>query len=513
MNLAMLLEMAADAFGERIAVSCAGRTLSFSGLRSAAQSAARSLERAQVAHVALLDGNDVAAPVALFAAAFAGLPYVPLNYRLTGAELEQLLARVAPAWLIAPPALRAPLQLPQGIVHVEPAALLAPPEAAAASALEAPSDPQAVAIELFTSGTTGVPKAALLRHEHVMSYILGSVEFGAASAEEALLVAVPPYHIAGISALLSATYCARRIVMLPSFEPAEWVRLLKEERVTHAFLVPTMLVRILEYLGQEMPEARFPALRAIAYGGGRMPLTVIERALQSFPDVDFTNAYGLTETSATVCLLTPEDHRTAAGSGDSAVRRRLGSVGRPLPSVQLQVRDASGAALAAGQPGMVFVRGPQVAGEYHGRGSLLDADGWFATQDRGWLDTEGYLFLDGRADDVIVRGGENISPGEVEEALLAHPAVADAVVVAVPSEQWGEAVGAAVVVKAGQCVSVEALQQWVRTRLRSSRVPERLEFRAALPYNEMGKVLRRVVRGELAGAAPAQGIQRYTTPG
>ena len=121
----------------------------------------------------------------------------------------------------------------------------------------------------------------------------------------------------------------------------------------------------------------------------------------------------------------------------------------------------------------------------------------FATQDRGWVDEEGYLFLEGRADDVIVRGGENISPGEIEEALLAHPAVADAVVVGVPSDEWGEAVGAAVVLRAGAAVTVASLQQWVRERLRSSRVPERLVFRAQLPYNEMGKVLRRVVRAEL----------------
>ena len=123
--------------------------------------------------------------------------------------------------------------------------------------------------------------------------------------------------------------------------------------------------------------------------------------------------------------------------------------------------------------------------------------GWFATQDRGWIDGHGYLFLEGRADDLIVRGGENISPGEIEETLLAHPAVADAAVVAIPSEQWGEAVGAAVVLRPGAEVTVEALQQWVRERLRSSRVPERLVFRGELPYNEMGKVLRRVVRVEL----------------
>jgi long-chain acyl-CoA synthetase len=330
-----------------------------------------------------------------------------------------------------------------------------------------------------------------------MSYILGTVEFGAAAAEEAALVAVPPYHIAGISAVLSSTYSGRRIVMLPSFEPGEWLRLLAAERITHAFVVPTMLVRIMDHLASLAAPVSFPALRAIAYGGGKMPASVIARALEVFAGVDFTNAYGLTETSATICLLTPEDHRAAAASPEPQVRRRLGSVGRALPTVELEVRDEAGQPRGAGEPGLVFVRGAQVAGEYRGSGSLLDSEGWFATQDRGWMDTDGYLFLEGRADDVIVRGGENISPGEIEETLLAHAAVLDAVVVAVPSEQWGEAVAAAVVLRPGAQVTAETLQAWVRERLRSSRVPERLVFRSELPYNEMGKILRRVVRREL----------------
>ena len=217
----------------------------------------------------------------------------------------------------------------------------------------------------------------MLRHENVVSYILGSVEFGAAGEEEAALVAVPPYHIAGISAVLSSTYSGRRIVMLPSFEPAEWLRLLARETITHAFVVPTMLVRIMDHLAQEPGAAPFPALRAIAYGGGKMPLAVIERALQVFPGVDFTNAYGLTETSATVCLLSPDDHRAAAASTDAQVHRRLGSVGRALPTIELEVRDAAGRTLGAHESGLVFVRGAQVAGEYRGAGSVLDAAGWF----------------------------------------------------------------------------------------------------------------------------------------
>jgi long-chain acyl-CoA synthetase len=498
MNFAMLLDMAAEAFGERTAVTCGADSLTFAALRQAAHAAAAQLGGGRFSHAVLLDTNGLPAPITLFAAAYAGVPYVPLNYRLTDVELEELLQRVAPASVVSQPQFLARLRLPAGIVCPDAARLIAPAHAAVAP--EAPSDPGAIAIQLFTSGTTGSPKAAVLRHENIMSYILGTVEFGAAGEEEAALVAVPPYHIAGISAVLSSTYGGRRIVMLPAFDAAEWLRLLAQERITHAFVVPTMLVRIMDQLAQPGTLREFPTLRAIAYGGGKMPLSVIERALAVFPDVDFTNAYGLTETSATVCLLTPEDHRAAVASEDPAVRRRLASVGRPLPAIELQVRDPAGGVLGAQQAGLVYVRGPQVAGEYRGSGSLLDADGWFATQDRGWTDADGYLFLEGRADDVIVRGGENISPGEVEETLLSHPAIADAVVVAVPSEEWGEAVGAAVVLRAGATVSAPALQQWVRDRLRSSRVPERLVFRRELPYNEMGKVLRRVVRAELASS-------------
>ena len=497
MNLAMLLEMAAEAFGERIAVTCGDRSLSFTELRSAARTAAHALAGREFAYAALLDTNGLAAPVTLFAAAYAGLPYAPLNYRLSGAEHEELLRRIAPAWLAAAPQFRARLKLPPGIECTDASRLGTLAVADGGAAVEPPEDASAVAIQLFTSGTSGTPKAALLRHEHVMAYILGTVEFGAAAADEAALVAVPPYHIAGISAVLSSTYSGRRIVMLPDFEPAEWLRLVRSERITHAFVVPTMLVRVIEHLALQPTSATFPALRAIAYGGGRMPLPVIERALGTFAGVDFTNAYGLTETSATVTLLTPQDHRAAAASEDPAVRRRLGSVGRPLPSVELEVRDATGGTLAAGESGFVFVRGAQVAGEYRGDGSRLDEAGWFPTQDCGWLDAEGYLFLEGRADDVIVRGGENISPGEVEQVLLRHPAVADAAVVAVPSEEWGETVGAAVVLHGAASASAEELRQWVRSSLRSSRVPERITFRPELPYNDTGKLLRRVVREQL----------------
>jgi len=439
--------------------------------------------------LAYLAVNGPAAPVALFGAALAGVPYVPVNYRLTDAEIAALLARIPGALLVSDTVAGAGT-----ITGITPAELLA---AGAELAGDAPDDERGIAVELFTSGTTGAPKAAILRHDNLMSYILGSVDFMGAEADDASIVTVPPYHVAGISAVLSSVYAGRRMVQLPAFDPADWLALAARHRVSNGFLVPTMLQRIVEHLGDTRPD--LPALRALAYGGGRMPPAIVERAMALLPHVDFTNAYGLTETSSTIALLDPDDHRAASAASDPALRARLGSVGRALPMVEIAIRDEAGVPLPAGEAGLVFVRGDQVAGEYHGLGSLLDGDGWFATRDRGWLDDAGYLFLDGRADDVIVRGGENISPGEIEAVLAEHPDVRDVAVVAVPDEQWGEGVGAAVVLCAGSAVRAEALQALVRARLRSSRVPQLVRFVDALPYNETGKLLRRVVREQLAG--------------
>ena len=220
-----------------------------------------------------------------------------------------------------------------------------------------------------------------------------------------------------------------------------------------------------------------------------MPVELIDRALQLFPNTGFTNAYGLTETSSNSSpLLGPEEHRTAHGSTDPDIRARLGSVGRPLPTVQIEIRDEAGKPVGPGERGEIYVRGEQVSGEYRER-SALDAQGWFPTRDAGWMDSEGYLFLAGRADDVIVRGGENISPGEIEAVLMSHPVIADAAAVAVPSLEWGEAVGIAVVAKPNQpAPSEDELRTLIRSRLRSSRVPERIAILDALPYNEMGKI-------------------------
>jgi acyl-CoA synthetase (AMP-forming)/AMP-acid ligase II len=293
------------------------------------------------------------------------------------------------------------------------------------------------------------------------------------------------------------------MVQLDGFDPKAWLAACHREKVSNAFLVPTMLARVVEQLAASGAPGSLSALKAIAYGGGKMPLTTIRKAMQLLPHVDFTNAYGLTETSSTIAVLGPDDHRAAAASKDPKVQQRLTSVGKPTGAVEIEIRDEGGRKLSPHQAGLVFVRGAQVSGEYLALGSALDGDGWFSTRDRGHVDEAGYLFLDGRADDVIVRGGENISPGEIEDVLVTHPAVSDAAVVAVPDEQWGEGVGAAIVLKPGAKVTSAELQELVKSRLRSSRVPQAIVFRDSLPYNELGKVLRRVIRDEFTPRKPA----------
>ena len=495
MNIALILQMAADTAPERIALVCDGKRWSYGELYGAARGAAELFLSHDCQHVALLDESSEAAPIALFGAALAGIPYVPLNYRLADADLGALLDRIAPAYVIGDR--ERSERLNQGHTCNPRSDFVSGALAKAETASGEEHEGEGIAAQIFTSGTTAAPKAALLRHANLMGYILGTVEFMSADEDAAQLVCVPPYHIAGISTLLSNIYAMRRIVMLPAFEPDTWLKLASDEGATNAFVVPTMLARIIERLDQGF-SADLSNLQAIAYGGGRMPPELIERALALFPTANFTNAYGLTETSSTVALLGPDDHRSACNADDPKIRARLGSVGKPLPTIELEIRDEDGKVLPAGQPGEIYVRGEQVSGEYREK-SALDADGWFPTRDAGYLDDEGYLFLSGRADDVIVRGGENISPGEIEDVLATHPAIADSAAVGVPSVEWGESVGVAIALRADHSQPGEdELKKLIKDRLRSSRVPEKIIFVDELPYNEMGKLLRREVRRLLA---------------
>jgi acyl-CoA synthetase (AMP-forming)/AMP-acid ligase II len=360
-------------------------------------------EQTGAAHVVYLGLAGATFIECLLAAAWAGLPFIPLNYRTKAVELEPLLDPFRPVLLVHDERYREPAETCAGSRDRMLATAATPISVPLATY---PLDGDQLAIVLHTSGTTSRPKAVLLRHRHLCSYIFGTVEFASADPEEAALVCVPPYHIAGVMGVLTPIYSGRRIVFLSQFDPVAWLRAAEQHRVTHAFVVPTMLARILDALADD-PQLMPASLRHIAYGGGPIHLTVVERALTLLPDVDFVNAYGLTETSSTVALLSPEDHRRAANTRDPQIRARLGSVGRPLPGVDLRILGEDGREAAAGEVGVVTITGAQVSAHYHG----ADAPpARFATGDLGYLDHDGYLFIAGRSDDVIIRGGENISP-------------------------------------------------------------------------------------------------------
>ena len=498
MRTPLLLEIAADACPDRRALGRQDDGHDFESYRARATPVAAWLIQKDKTHTAFLGMNGNVLPVLLFASGMAGTAFVPLNYRLADTDLNKLVERTAPAVLVVDD------DMVQRIVPVEGIELIARSEFEATfmtgktpDKIELPESENDIAVLLFTSGTTGEPKAAVLRHANLTSYVMSTVEFLGADEEEAALVSVPSYHIAGISAILTAAYSGRRIVYLPAFTAEDWVATAAAEGITHAMVVPTMLDRILDVM--EKTGETLPALKALSYGGGKMPEPVIARALAMLPHVAFVNAYGLTETSSTIALLGAEDHRAAFASEDPTVRRRIASVGQPLPSIELEIRREDGTPCRPEEQGEIYVRGEQVSGEYLHKKAIAD-DGWFATNDAGWLDEGGYLFVDGRLDDVIVRGGENISPGEIEDMLRSFDDIADCAVLGIPCVQWGEKVVAVIVSRSGN-PDTDKIAAAIRAKLRSTKTPEQWFQRDALPYSETGKLLRRVLKAELVKAA------------
>jgi len=498
MNLMMLLEMASSAFGDRVAFgSKDGSGITYQDLYEKAGKASQHFTEANADHVSFLGESNLALPISLFGSSWAGLPFVPLNYRLAGEEVQALADRITPTVTVTNKELSNILQDKEGVSLMTGKQLI--DYTTEGGVIPEPSwnmDPDEIAILLFTSGTTGAPKAAVLRQTHLVSYILGSVEFMGAADNEASLVSVPPYHVAGIAAMCSSVYSGRRIVQLPTFDPEDWVNLVINEEITHAMVVPTMLARIVEYLDNDS-SIKITSLRALSYGGGKMPRPVIERALTLLPDTNFVNAYGLTETSSTISVLGPEDHREAFRSPDESIRQRLSSAGKPLPNLEVSIRNDEGVEVSVGESGEIWVRGEQVSGEYLGQGKKLTDDGWFTTNDGGSIDDGGYLFVEGRIDDIIIRGGENISPGEIEEVLLNHPNIRDAAAVGVPDEEWGEVIIAVVVSRDTESFSESVIKDFTKEHLRSSRTPDKIIQVDELPYNETGKLLRRVIKAEL----------------
>ncbi|MGO9521100.1 class I adenylate-forming enzyme family protein [Mycobacterium sp.] len=501
MSISLLLEMAASGNPDRTAVVSEDIRLTAQQLSDLADGGSGVIAASNAKHVAYVGTGGAALPVLIFAAARAGVAFTPINYRLSADGIRALIERLPEPLVIVDDRYRDMLGAASPRLMTTDEFLTAARGAESATELLAFPDPESVAIVLFTSGTTSQPKAVELSHNNLTSYVMGTVEFDSAEPDDAALICVPPYHIAGVGAALSNLYAGRKMVYLPTFDPQEWVRLVNAEKVTTATVVPTMLDRIVAVLESDGHE--LPSLRNLAYGGSKVGLPLVRRALQLLPQVGFVNAYGLTETSSTIAVLGPDDHREAHSASEAHVAKRLGSVGRPVPGIEVQIRDEDGKVCGPGESGELFVRGEQVSGRYTGIGSVLDDDGWFPTRDVALLDRDGYLFISGRSDDTIIRGGENIAPAELEEVLIEHSHVRDVAVVGVEDPRWGQAIVAVVVPAVGIDPDPEELREHVRKHLRGSRTPDRVVFRDELPTTATGKVLRREIVRELR-AAPAE---------
>jgi acyl-CoA synthetase (AMP-forming)/AMP-acid ligase II len=463
--------------------------------------------------VAALAVNSHRYVEAYYATAMLGGVFIPVNYRAKRPELEHMLkagrarlALVGTRYLDDIAALRPALAELETVIGVDdPAGGLPAYEALVAGAdereEEAAVEDDETTILMYTSGTTALPKGVMLTHHDFTAYVTANVELADGTPRGAALLCVPLYHIAGATNMMTTLWTGRRLVLMPQFDAQRWLEIAERERVTHAFVVPTMLKQLLD--APELRERDLSALEILSYGGAAMPFPVIRRAIERFPrTVGFVNAFGQTETTSTLTILGPEDHRLDGTPAEVERRtKRLTSIGRPLPDVEVRIAADDGSPLPPGEVGEIWVRTPRVMKGYAGSvASPLVEDGWLPTRDMGWMDGEGYLFVAGRKDDMIIRGGENIAPAEVEAVLQSHPAVDEAAVVGVPDVEWGQRVAACVVLRPEAVLTAEELADFCRQRLASFKKPEIIRFLPELPKNPMGKVLRKDLRAQFEGS-------------
>ncbi len=363
-----------------------------------------------------------------------------------------------------------------------------------------PAQPEDIALQLYTSGTTGFPKGALLSHRA----LLGTIGKGALTGEswsrwdenDVCLVAMPLFHIGGTGWSLHAIHAGATMVILPRPDIAGIVGAIANQRITKMFAVPAVLAAILQHL--ESAPADLTSLSELLYGASPIPLDILRRSMVAFPNASFIQCYGATETSGTVVYLPPGDH-------DPAGNARMMGCGKPFPGNEIRIIDGDGAELPVGTVGEVAIKSVSNMSGYHGNPDATAKamhDGWYRTGDAGFVDADGYLTLFDRVKDMIVSGGENIYPAEVENALHEHPAVADCAVIGVPDARWGEAVKA-IVVRKGD-VTPEDIIAFARASIAGFKVPKSVDFIDVLPRNASGKILKKDLR---APYWPADGRQ------
>jgi len=352
-------------------------------------------------------------------------------------------------------------------------------------------------ILMFTSGTTGRPKAVPMTHNTFGTYLLDNVDPADPEIEEKNILTVPLYHVAGMQGMLAAAYGGRILILMSQFEVKEWLDTVQKERANRAMLVPTMLKQVIDF--KEFSQYDLSSLEVITYGAAIMPFTVIKRAIELFPGVSFINAFGQTETGSTIAMLGPEDHRIEGTEEEKEkkIKRLSSSIGKPLPDVEVKIIDDNGHPVPPGILGEIVARGPRIMRGYWGdeekTRQAFTPDGWLRTSDRGYMDEDGYIFLSGRADDLIIRGGENISPREIENVIISCPKVEEVAVIPVASEEWGQEPRAIVVLKEGETATEAEIIEFCRDNLASFKRPRTVIFVDKLPRSPLGKLSRKTL--------------------
>lgn len=352
-----------------------------------------------------------------------------------------------------------------------------------------PIAPDDDVIQLYTSGTTGHPKGVQLTDANYISILRQGVEAGWANWHEGEinLVCMPLFHVAGVNVGLLGNAHGCTNVILKDVDPQEILRLIETYKINIAFMVPAVILFLLQQ--PNIGDVDVSSVRQVLYGASPIPEEVLKKAQERF-GCEFVQLYGLTETGGAGTNLAPEDHDPAKG--------KLRSCGKPNKGLEVKIVGADGKEVKTGDVGEIMIRGGSIMKGYWNRPDAtkeaVDADGWFRTGDAGYFDAEGFVFIHDRVKDMIVSGGENIYPAEVENALFGHPAIADAAVVGVPDDKWGEAVKAIVVLEPGQEAKPEDIIAWAKTQIASYKVPKSIDFIEALPRNPSGKILRRELR-------------------
>ena len=459
--------------------------------------------------LAIMQVNGIHGIVLYFAAAKLDAIYVPINFRAKTEELGQMVSIAQPSMLflgqryvdLAPTSGEGALP-PERIVILDGPAqgrMLSYEQLTYGSTEDELHIPEAedndTTVIMFTAGTTGVPKGVMLTHESFSSFLLATVNPADPDDEESNLLTVPLYHIAGLQAALAAVYGGRTLVVMRQFDPLEWLTVAQTHQVNRAMLVPTMLKRVMDH--PQFHEFDLSSLNVITYGAAPMPMEVIRQAIDEFPAARFINAFGQTETASTITMLPPDDHVLEGSPGEIEKKlKRLTSIGIPLEDVDVQIVDEDGGQVPQGGIGEIVARGSRMmAGYWQQEAATQDAirSGWIYTGDLGYQDEDDYIYLSGRAKDFIKRGGEMISPEEVEQVLMSHPQVEDAAVIGVVDVEWGEEVRALVVRKSSE-VNEAVLEEYCQERLASFKRPRSVVFVDELPRNVMGKVLKRDLR-------------------